>query len=180
MVAFKWHYSPTGWPNEGVPLRELKEMEFNSWDQCRHLNQQQEELNSCCIIRIQHLNLTHTLSQQKRVGVTGHAFVRGSKLNKLCMFSCKLTPCRVIWAWTDSLLELISACNLYDLGKAVLSPSDDLRPLGGHLYCPSTLQHYLFWPPTPKLFLSSCEGSCPLRVIGPGSPAGLAHHRESV
>lgn len=55
MVAFKWHYSPTGWPNEGVPLTDLKEMDFNSWDQCRRLKQHQVEINACCVIRIQQI-----------------------------------------------------------------------------------------------------------------------------
>lgn len=32
VVAFKWQYSPTGWPNEGVLLSALEEKDINSWN----------------------------------------------------------------------------------------------------------------------------------------------------
>ncbi len=68
------------------------------------------------------------------------------------------------------------------LSKANLSPSDDLRPLGGHLHfhCHTALQHCLFLAPYPKVIPLILWGSCPLRVIGLGSPADLVHHRESM
>lgn len=71
--------------------------------------------------------------------------------------------CPMIWVWTKSLVELAPFCTLYDYGKQT-KPIRWIKTTGRSSALP--LSHFfttlIIWPPTPKLFLSSCEDSSPL------------------
>lgn len=81
-------------------------------------------------------------------------------------------------------LAFASSSNVYGFGKTNLSPSDKLKPPGGHLlfHCFTTLQHNLFGPLPQSYFshLMKDHVAYTLRVIGLGSPADLVHRGESV
>lgn len=128
----RWHLSgithPTGWPNEGVPLRDLKEMKFNFWDQSRLLKQHWVEINACCDVRIQHIwtkqrhpcesNLKSQWVKLLQWSYIVMFLLLGARLvysrkqiHKMplnhAFILCYRVTSHLIWVWTESLDEFI-------------------------------------------------------------------------